>query len=148
MLVRARRIATLMFMLTLVRPLLAQDASTLASAEGRPGQDPRGTGLPPVLSWTFNFDAGVGSFGFLDSLHTKSGLIVCRFLADHPAACAPGVAARNIGFEVDAYADWTINNNFTLSVVGGGADPGEVVRQVSGRTANFALGMLYLTDKY
>jgi len=77
-----------------------------------------------------------------------SGLIVYRFLADHPAAYAPGLTTRNIGFEINAYADWTINDNFTLSLVGGGADPGEVVRQVSGRTANFALGMLYLTYKY
>ena len=38
--------------------------------------------------------------------------------------------------------------NFTLSLVVGGADPGEVVRQVSGRTANFALGMLYLAYTY
>ena len=78
----------------------------------------------------------------------NSGVIFYRFLADQPGAYAPGNTSRNIGFEVDAYADWTINDNFTLSVVGGGANPGEVVRQVSGRTANFALGLLYLAYKY
>jgi hypothetical protein len=76
------------------------------------------------------------------------GLIVYRFLADQPASYVPGLTARNIGVEVNAYADWAINDNFTLSLVGGGADPGEVVRQVSGRTTNFVLGTLYLAYKY
>ncbi len=78
----------------------------------------------------------------------SSGVIFYKFLADQPGAYAPDNTSRNIGVEVDAYADWTINDNFTLSLVGGGASPGEVVRQVSGRTANFALGLLYLAYKY
>jgi len=80
--------------------------------------------------------------------HLGSGVIVYRFLADQPGSYAAGLTGRNIGFEVNAYADWTINDNFTLSLVGGGADPGEVVQQVSGRTTSFALGLLYLAYKY
>jgi hypothetical protein len=33
-------------------------------------------------------------------------------------------------------------------VVGGFADPGEAVRQFSGRTSNFGLGMLYFAYSY
>ena len=77
-----------------------------------------------------------------------TGVIVYQFFADHPASYGPGVTSRNLAFEVDVYADWSINDNFTLSLVGGGADPGEAVRQASGRTESFALGMLYLSYKY
>ena len=31
----------------------------------------RSTGLPQRVSWTFNFDAGVGSFSFFNSLFTN-----------------------------------------------------------------------------
>jgi hypothetical protein len=33
-------------------------------------EEPRSTGLPRRLDWTFNFDAGAGAFGFLNSLYT------------------------------------------------------------------------------
>ena len=33
-------------------------------------QDQRSTGLPARISWTFNFDAAIGSFSFLNSLFT------------------------------------------------------------------------------
>jgi hypothetical protein len=71
------------------------------------------------------------------------GLIFYRFFADQPASYGTGTTSRDIAFEVDAYADWKLNQNFTISFVGGFADPGEAVRQTSGRTTNFGLGMLY-----
>ena len=44
-------------------------------AEGQeaPPEQPaaRSTGLPPQIEWTFDFDAGFGAFGFLNSLYTN-----------------------------------------------------------------------------
>jgi hypothetical protein len=42
--------------------------ATAAGAE----EEPRTTGLPQNGEWTFNFDAGVGAFGFDNSLYTDS----------------------------------------------------------------------------
>ena len=47
-------------------------------------------------------------------------------------------------FEIDAYVDWKLNTNFTVSVVGAYADPGKAVQQATGRTKNFAYGMVYV----
>jgi hypothetical protein len=33
--------------------------------------EPRSTGLPGALKWTFNFDAAAGAFGFMNSLYTN-----------------------------------------------------------------------------
>jgi hypothetical protein len=38
---------------------------------GEQAQDSRPTGLPKKIAWTFNFDAGWGSFGFANSLFTN-----------------------------------------------------------------------------
>jgi hypothetical protein len=78
----------------------------------------------------------------------EGGLIVYRFRADHPAAYGDGVTSSDIAVEVDAYADWKLNQNFTLSLVGAFANPGEAVRQSSGRTANFGLGLLYFAYSF
>ena len=42
-------------------PTLAQEAA--------PPQEPRDTGLPKRIKWTFTFDAGWGTFGFANSLY-------------------------------------------------------------------------------
>ena len=51
-------------------------AASLAGAQEPPSQgkpedrrEPRPTGLPSPLQWTFNFDAGWGTFGFANSLY-------------------------------------------------------------------------------
>ena len=64
--------------------------------------------------------------------------------ADQPASFAPGVTSKNIATELDGYADWKINSNFTVSLVAAFADPKEAAEQGYGRTSNFTYGMLYI----
>ncbi len=77
-----------------------------------------------------------------------TGLIYFDFLADHPATFAPGVTAKDIAREIDWYMDWKLNSNFTLSLVGAYADPGQAVKQGFDRTKNFTYGMAYLAYSF
>jgi hypothetical protein len=72
------------------------------------------------------------------------GLLFFKFLADRPETFGPGVASDKLAFEMDAYADWKINANFTLSLVAAFANPQEGVQEATGRTANFGYGMAYV----
>jgi hypothetical protein len=72
------------------------------------------------------------------------GLMFFKFAFDQPGSVAPGVTDTDAAFEIDAYADWKLNKNFTLSLIGAYADPGKAVQQASGRTKNFVYGMAYL----
>jgi hypothetical protein len=45
-------------------------ASDTPAAEAQ-AQDVRPTGLPKRITWTFNMDAGWGTFGFGNSLYTN-----------------------------------------------------------------------------
>ena len=73
-----------------------------------------------------------------------AGLMFFRFSLDHPAALGPAVTDNDVAFETDAYADWKVNKNFTVSVVAAYADPKKAVQQATGRTKNFAYGMVYV----
>jgi alginate export protein len=77
-----------------------------------------------------------------------AGLIVFQLRADEAAAFGPEVSSRDVAFEMDAYTDWKINENFTLSLVGAFANPGRLVEQAYGRTENFAYGMAYVAYSY
>jgi hypothetical protein len=74
----------------------------------------------------------------------SGGLLFFNFTLDHPQALGPGVTDKQVAHELDAYADWKLNDNFTLTFVGAYADPGKAVQQFSGRTKNFAYGMVYV----
>jgi len=74
----------------------------------------------------------------------SGGLIFYKFVLDRPRSLGPQVTSSDAAFEIDAYADWKINANFTLSLVGAFADPGKAVQQLTGRTKNFAYGMAYV----
>lgn len=74
----------------------------------------------------------------------SGGLLLFHFSLDHPASLGPQVTAKDVAFEIDAYSDWKVNSNFTLSLVGAYADPGKAVQQLTGRTKNFAYGMVYV----
>ena len=76
------------------------------------------------------------------------GLMFYKFSLDQPAAAGPGVSDTDVALEIDAYVDWKLNSNFTLSGIGAYGDPGKAVEQVSGRTKNFAYGMIYLGYSY
>ena len=60
----------------------------------------------------------------------------------------PGVTAKDIAIETNLYVDWKVNANVSLSVVGAYANPGEAIVQNSGRTKNFAYGMVYVGYSY
>jgi hypothetical protein len=81
-----------------------------------------------------------------DALGT--GLLLFKFRLDHPEAAGPLVTSKDVAFEMDAYADWKLNANFTISLVGAFADPGKAVQQFSGRTKNFAYGMAYVAYSF
>jgi hypothetical protein len=72
------------------------------------------------------------------------GLMFYQFAFDQPGAVGPDVTATDAAFEIDAYADWKLNRNFTLSLLGAYADPGKAIQQATGRTKNFVYGMAYL----
>ena len=73
----------------------------------------------------------------------SGGLIFYKFSLDHPQSLAPDVTAKDVASELDAYMDWKLNGNSTLSVVAAYADPGKAVQQFTGRPKNFAYGMVY-----
>jgi len=77
-----------------------------------------------------------------------AGLIFYRFRLDHPEAAGPGVTDKDVASEIDGYADWKLNKNITISLVGAYADPGKAVQQSSGRTRNFAYGMVYIAYSF
>ncbi len=77
-----------------------------------------------------------------------AGLMFYRFSADVPASYGPGVTDTDLAFETDAYVDWKVNEAFTVSVVLAFANPGRAVQQATGRTKNFAYGMVYVAYAY
>jgi hypothetical protein len=78
----------------------------------------------------------------------ETGLMFFRFQLDHPAALAPQVTSDDVGYELDWYMDWAINDNFAASFVAAVAEPGDAVEQSSGRTDTFFYGMIFLAYSY
>jgi hypothetical protein len=74
----------------------------------------------------------------------SGGLIFYKFAFDQPRSVGPEVTATDAAFELDAYTDWKLNQNLTVSFLGAYADPGKAVQQATGRTKNFAYGMVYV----
>ena len=58
-------------LLLLLMIALLVPSPALAQAEGGAPPEERPTGLPPQVEWTFNFDAGWGTFGFANSLYNN-----------------------------------------------------------------------------
>jgi hypothetical protein len=77
-----------------------------------------------------------------------TGLIGYVFRLDQPASFAPGVTSKDLATELDAYADWKVTGNFTLSFVAAFAPP------AGGRDArlqpdsDFTYGMVYVAFAY
>ena len=61
------RVAALFVLLLVPATAGGQDAPVPADTSATQEQE-RSTGLPPRVKWTFNFDAGWGTFGFANSL--------------------------------------------------------------------------------
>jgi len=77
-----------------------------------------------------------------------TGLIGYLFRLDHTDSFAPGVTSKKVASELDAYADFQVNGNFTMSFVLAYANPQQAVAQAYQRTENFYYGMLYLSYSY
>ena len=77
-----------------------------------------------------------------------TGLLGFVFQNDKPASFGPGVTSKSIATELDWYADWKFNSNFTASFVLAYGNPGEALAQGYDRTKNFSYGMLYLAYAY
>lgn len=71
----------------------------------------------------------------------STGLIFYDFLLDN--AESAGVTSDDVATELDWYMDWTINDNFIVSFVAAAAEPGDAVKQSSGRTDTFWYGMIF-----
>lgn len=82
----------------------------------------------------------------LESLGT--GLIFYDFLINKPAAFGPQVTSDQAAYEIDWYTDWSVNKNFTISVVAAAAEPNKAIEQITGRTDTFLYGMLYLAYSF
>lgn len=76
------------------------------------------------------------------------GIFVYDFRLDQPASFAPGVTSNHVATELDAYVDWKLNSNFSVSFVGAFAQPKEAAQQGFGRTDNFTYGMIYVFYAY
>ncbi len=76
------------------------------------------------------------------------GLMFYKFTLDQPGALRPGVTAKDLAGEFDAYMDWKVNKNFTVSLVGAFASPHTAAEQAFNRTQNFSYGMVFLAYSY
>jgi len=85
---------------------------------------------------------------FTPAESVSGGLLFFRFRLDQPGSFGPEVIDKNVAFETDLYTDWKVNRNFTVTVVAAYADPEEAVKQATGRTKNFAYGMVYVAYSY
>jgi hypothetical protein len=80
-------------------------------------------------------------------VHTKpndsiaTGLILFDFQLDIPESA--GVTSDDVGTELDWYLDWTINDNWIISLVAAVAEPGDATEQSSGRDDTFYFGMIF-----
>ena len=73
----------------------------------------------------------------------STGLIFYDFQLDKPASFGPTVTSDDVGYELDWYMDWSVNDNFILSFVAAAAEPGDAIEQSSGRTNTFWYGMIF-----
>lgn len=59
-----------------------------------------------------------------------------------------GTTSKNIASELDAYTDWKVNSNFTVSFIAAMAHPQDAVKQLYNRTQDFTYGMIYIAYSY
>ncbi|HSC66132.1 MAG TPA: hypothetical protein VLC79_00465 [Cellvibrio sp.] len=78
----------------------------------------------------------------------STGLIYYNFLTDVPVAVGPNSTSDKVANEIDWYTDWSINDNFTLSVVLAVADPNEIVEKTADRDDLMTFGIVYLAYSF
>jgi hypothetical protein len=119
--------------------------------------------LPGFYDWGTWWQGEIGGEYFLSNsnlishqvrLHltpsesVTGGLIGYLFRLDQPASFAPGVTSEDLATELDAYVDWSLNDNIIVSFVAAWADPHEAAEQGFDRTSNFSYGMIYFAYSY
>ena len=128
---------------------------------------PRNEAFDPLLlgfyDWGSWFQGEIAGEYFLSNSNLKSkmfraqvdpndslglGVLLYKFTLDEPRAAGVNVTASDIAVEADVYADWKLNGNVTLNLVGAFANPGDAVQQKTGRTENFSYGMAYITYSF
>jgi hypothetical protein len=116
--------------------------------------------LPGFYDWGTWWQGEIGGEYFLSNsnlishqvrVHVKpsgsvgAGLFGYVFKLDQPT----GTNAKDVATELDAYADWSVNNNFIVSFVAALAHPQAVANQPPyNRTSNFTYGMIYVAYAY
>ena len=95
-----------------------------------------------------NLTSHMTKFHFAPAESLGTGLIWFLFKLDEPGSYGPGVTSRDVASEIDLYADYKVNSNFTMSFILAYANPQEAVAQANQRTRNFTYGMIYLTYAY
>ncbi len=73
-----------------------------------------------------------------------TGLIFYDFTFERPAAVGPTVTSDKAAYELDWYADWSVNKNVIVSFVAAWAQPNKGVEQAYGRTQDFTYGMIFI----
>lgn len=73
----------------------------------------------------------------------STGLIFYDFLFDRPASLGPQVTSDEVGYELDWYMEWSVNDQISLSFVAAVAEPGDGIEQSSGRSDTFYYGMIF-----
>ena len=63
---RSKPVILALLLMAGARQARAQDSAAVPAVEERP------TGLPKGVQWTFNLDAGIGAFGFGNSLYVNN----------------------------------------------------------------------------
>ena len=119
--------------------------------------------LPGFYDWGTWWQGEIGGEYFLSNsnlishqvrLHltpsesVTGGLIGYLFRLDQPASFAPGVTSEDLATELDAYVDWSLNDNIIVSFVAAWADQHEAAEQGFDRTSNFSYGMIYFAYSY
>ena len=75
-----------------------------------------------------------------------TGLILYDFTLENTASA--GTTSDNLATELDWYMDWSLNDNFIVSVVAAYAHPGQAVEQAFDRDEDFYYGMVYVSYTY
>jgi hypothetical protein len=75
-----------------------------------------------------------------------TGLIFYDFILDNPESA--GVTSDKVATELDWYMDWTLNDNFVVSFVAAVAEPGDAVKESSGRSDTFWYGMAFASYSF
>jgi hypothetical protein len=76
------------------------------------------------------------------------GVMGYWFRLSRPSTFGTGATSSNVAAEFDTYADWKINKNFTLSLVGAFANPEKAAQQAFKRTNTFSYGMVYIAYSF